>query len=437
MVTIVNIIPGSIAEELGIKSGDQLLHINNNAINDYIDYRYHGAGDLLEVVIKRGKETIIFEIEKEYDQDIGLEPEEMKMTCCGNNCIFCFVHQNPKGLRRTLYFKDEDYRFSFLYGHYVTLTRVDTAALQRIVAQNLSPLYVSVHATDWHVRRLMLGLKKDDYLLEKLSYLVNNGIQVHSQIVVCPGINDGAVLDKTIQDLAGLYPGMDSIAIVPVGLTHHRGRLYPLRLMTKKEMLEMVRYVERKQKKYRKQNGIGFVYLSDEFFIRTGTALPEAAYYDDFYQIENGVGTFREMMDQFNRDRPKMPKSIKNKVNITWVTGDLAYTPLKQHIINKLKKIDGLTIQILPVNNTFFGKSITVSGLLVGSDIYEQLKERQLGHLVLLPPRILNANGLMLDDWTPEMLQDKLGVPCHVYREPISELVEVVTKVLDNKQDLI
>ena len=171
MVKIVNIVPGSIAEELGLKSGDQLLRINTAEINDTIDYHYHNAGDVLEMTIKRKEETIVFEIEKEYDEDIGIEPEEMRMMNCGNNCIFCFVHQNPKGLRRPLYFKDEDYRFSFLYGHYVTLTRVDESELKRIIEQNLSPLYVSVHATDWPVRKLLLGLKKDDLLLQKLDFL--------------------------------------------------------------------------------------------------------------------------------------------------------------------------------------------------------------------------------------------------------------------------
>jgi putative radical SAM enzyme (TIGR03279 family) len=430
MLNIVNIIPGSIAAELGVKSGDQLLRINKVEINDYIDYRYHGAGEHLEVIVKRGTETIIFDIEKEYDQDIGLEPESMKMTRCGNNCIFCFVHQNPKGLRPPLYFKDEDYRFSFLYGHYITLTRVNGPALRRIVEQNLSPLYVSVHATDCQVRRRLLGLKKDDSLLEKLTFLVKNNITVHCQIVVCPGINDGDVLDKTIADLANLHPGIGSIAIVPVGLTRHRKRLHPLRLLTKQEMLEMVFYVERQQTVYRKRFGCGFVYLSDEFFIQTGISLPETIYYDGFYQIENGVGEFREMIDTFKSSWTQMPKSLKNPIKITWVTGRLACEPLRKYIISQLNTIEQLTIQLRSIDNIFFGNSITVSGLLIGSDIYQQLKDNNLGDLALLPPRILNADGLMLDDWTLPMLQEKLGVPCYVYREPISDIVKVINNVL-------
>jgi putative radical SAM enzyme (TIGR03279 family) len=430
MVTIVNIVPGSIAEELGIRSGDQLLTINRQEINDYIDYRYHNAGEALEMAVKRGEETIIFEIEKEYDEDVGIEPEEMKMMNCGNNCIFCFVHQNPKGLRRPLYFKDEDYRFSFLYGHYVTLTRVDEPELKRIVEQNLSPLYVSVHATEWQVRKLLLGLKKDDLLLKKLGYLTKHGIEVHTQIVLCPGINDGAVLDNTINDLAGFYPGIGSIAIVPVGLTRHRERLHPLRQLTRDEMRETVTYVKKRQQMYREEIGTGFVYLSDEFFIQAIIPLPGKAYYDDFYQIENGVGEFRDTIDMFNHDWPGMFKSLKKPVKITWVTGYLAYDSLQQYIISKLNTIDKLTIQLRSIENKFYGSSITVSGLLVGGDIHQQISGSDLGDLVLLPPRILNANGLMLDDWTPAMLQEKTGVPCYVYTEPLSELVKVVNKVL-------
>lgn len=430
MITIINIIPGSIADKSGIKPGDQLLTINEQEIHDYIDYRYYGAEEVLNMTIHRQGHSYVYEIEKEYDEDVGLILEEMKLMCCGNNCLFCFVHQNPKGMRRALYVKDEDYRFSFLYGNYITLTRVDDLALNRIIQQKLSPLYVSVHATDWAVRKLLLGLKKDDNLIDKLIFLTKNGIEIHAQIVVCPGINDGSVLGKTIGDLAKFYPGVGSVAIVPVGLTRHRARLYPLRILTKNEIKNMILYVNKMQKIFRRRIKTGFVYLSDEFFIRAGFPVPGEDYYDDFYQIENGVGEFRRMISELEHVSSDMSGSLNRPVKISWITGRLAYEPLKRYILSRFDGVINLTIQLIPITNDFFGKSITVSGLLVGGDIYYQLKGRQLGDLVLLPPRIVNHEGYLLDNWTPAMLQDKLNVPVHVYTEPFSELVNVVEKYL-------
>ena len=430
MIEILNTESGTIAEELEIKSGDQLVSINGHPINDQLDYRFYSAEESLEILVKRDDEQIIFDIEKEIHEDIGLELAEMKMKSCGNSCVFCFVYQNPKGLRKPLYFKDEDYRFSFLYGHYVTLTTVTNDDLKRIVEQQLSPLYISVHATESETRKLLLGLKREDHLFEKIRYLVDGGIELHTQIVLCPGINDGKIFDQTVNDLQSFYPGVKSIAVVPVGLTRHRKNLYALHLHTREELQAMVDYTDEIRIEKRKQLGMSFVYLSDEFFIKSGLELPDAGYYDDFYQIENGVGEFRDMIDNFNQISDDLATEISKPIRLVWVTGKLAAETLEKYIIARLRKIRNLEIDIVPVENRFYGKAITVSGLLVGQDISAQVKSSGSGDLVLLPPRVLNHNGLFLDDWTLEQLQNELKVPCHVYKESLSEFTDVIERYL-------
>jgi putative radical SAM enzyme (TIGR03279 family) len=428
MLQIIDIEKNTIATELEIRPGDQLVAINGKPINDQLDYRFYSAEENLEMLIQQGEDQILFEIEKDIHEDVGLVLQEMKMKSCGNSCVFCFVYQNPKGLRKPLYFKDEDFRFSFLYGHYVTLTTVTDQELKRIVAQQLSPLYISVHATEPVTRKLLLGIKQEDYLLEKIKYLVNGGIELHAQIVLCPGINDGDIFDRTVTDLQKFYPGVKSIAVVPVGLTRHRKNLYNLRLHTSDELQQMITYTDNVRKEKHKQLGISFVYLSDEFFIRAGRPLPGNEYYDDFYQIENGVGEFRDMIDQFNRAASRFPHKITRPKKITWVTGTLAAGNLEKYIIHRLRQIENLNIELIPVKNEFYGESITVSGLLVGQDIYNQLKNHNLGDLVLLPPRVLNHNGLFLDDWTLPGLIEKLNTSCHVYTEAWADFPDVIEK---------
>jgi len=427
MVKIQSVAPGGIAAQLGIRPGDELISINNKTVKDRLDYRFYIAEENVELLIRRGEEQILFEIEKESDDNLGLEPEEMQLMNCGNNCVFCFVYQNPKGMRRTLYFKDEDYRYSFLYGHYVTMTTLKQADLQRIVEQRLSPLYISVHATETETRKLLLGIKRDDHLLDKIRFLTEHGIELHAQIVLVPEINDGEIFDKTIRDLKKFFPGIRSIAVVPLGLTRHRERLMKLRLHTQRELKDTIRYVDSLRANLRRELGDAFVYLADEFFIKAGEPIPPAEYYDEFYQIENGVGEFRAMIDEFKEAISVFPAALDKPIRLTWVTGKLAAGPLKRHIIDPLGKIQNLEIRLRPVENIFFGSTIQISGLLVGQDIYNQLKNENLGDAVLLPPRVLNEDDLFLDDWTVDDLQNKLGLPCHVYREPLAELMTVVT----------
>ncbi|MCB0283273.1 MAG: DUF512 domain-containing protein [Calditrichaeota bacterium] len=430
MIKIIGIEPESIAEELELQEGDILESINGKTIKDRLDYRFYASEEEVELLIKRGDEQVIYEIEKDSDEDIGLILEEMQLMACGNNCVFCFVYQNPKGMRKPLYFKDEDYRYSFMYGHYVTMTTMSQEDLDRVVEQRLSPLYISVHSTEPQTRKFLLGIKKEDYLLEKIEYLTSNGIELHTQIVLCPGINDGDIFDLTVNDLKKYYPGVKSIAVVPLGLTQHRKRLTPLRIHTQTELQEMITFVQKRRENLLAELGTHFVYLSDEFFIKARQPLPAADYYDEFYQIENGVGEFRDMIDRFEKQRAKLPKKMSAPTKITWVTGMLAYKSLENHIVDPLRKIEGLEIELVAVVNHWYGPSIQVSGLLVASDIYNQLKQRDLGDLVLLPPRVLNDDGLFLDDWTVDKLSEKLGVPCHVYSGEIADLPMEVEKLI-------
>ena len=433
MIEIKAIQKNSIASDLGLEPGDKVVSVNNHPINDEIDYRFFAADENIDLLVQKKSGTIVFEIEKDHNEDIGIDLANMKMKACGNNCIFCFVYQNPRGMRKALYFKDEDYRFSFLYGHYVTLTKVSQSELERIVKQQLSPLYISVHATDKNIRKILLGLKKDDFLLEKIDFLVNGDIELHAQIVLCPGINDGNIFDQTVEDLKKFYPGVRSIAIVPVGLTRHRENLFDLRLHTVDELKKMITYTDKLRQKLKSELGRSFVYLSDEFFIKSKTNLPDTDYYDEFYQIENGVGEFRDMIDNFEKNIDTLPKKIDKMCKVTWVTGTLAEENLKKYIITKLNQIDNLTIDLVPVKNDFYGHAIEVSGLLVGQDIYGQLKDKDLGDILFLPPRVLNQDGLMLDDWSIDQLSKALDVNIHVYTESLWDIHNVIKQIQSKK----
>lgn len=430
MLKIINIEPDSIAEELGITSGWEIVSVNGHAIDDRLDYLFYISEEKVELQLRRQDEEIFFDIEKDADDRLGIIPQDMKLKSCGNNCIFCFVPQNPKGMRRALYFKDEDYRYSFMYGHYVTMTTLGQKELDRIVEQKLSPLYISVHSTEEETRKYLLGIKRDDHLLEKIEYLTSNGIELHAQIVLCPGINDGAVFDQTVSDLSKYYPQLKSVAVVPLGLTQHRENLPKLRLHRVDELKAAIKHVDRLRDIYYEKLGRAFVYLADEFYIKAMEELPAAAYYDDFYQIENGVGEFREMADSFEAQWPEMPKRLSKPLKIIWVTGTLAAGSLDKYILSKLRSIENLEIELAPVMNEFYGTTIQVSGLLVGQDIYKQLKDKELGDVVFLPPRVLNDDGLFLDDWTVGKLEENLGVPCHVYTESLAEFDGVLYKLL-------
>jgi putative radical SAM enzyme (TIGR03279 family) len=423
MVEILEIEKNSIASELGIKAGSTLISINQRPITDGLDYRFHQSGDELEVLIEQDGQQILFEIEKEDQEDIGLILEDLKMRKCGNKCVFCFVHQNPKGLRKTIYFKDEDYRFSFLYGHYVTLSNATQADLERIVEQRLTPLYVSVHATDLELRQYLLGIKYDDRLLEKIEFLTRHGIELNCQIVLCPDLNDGPQLLKTINDLKKFYPAIRSIAIVPVGLTKHRRNLPVLKPVTNEYSLKLMRWTDHHRQKLKKEMGSSFVYLSDEFYIRTGVDIPENEYYEGFYQLENGVGLTRDMITHFEEELPRL-SVFDRRTHLTFVSAKLGASVLKKYFVPELRKLTQFDIKVYQVPNYFYGYSIVVSGLLVGRDIYNHLKNKELGDYIVLPPRVLNHDGLFLDDWTVEQLEEKLHRPVFIFPDSFLKLFQ-------------
>jgi putative radical SAM enzyme (TIGR03279 family) len=422
MVEIIEVLPGSIAEELGIEAGDKVVSINGKPITDELDYRFYITNEEVELVVMQGEEEIIFEIEKEYDDDLGIKLQEMQIRACGNSCIFCFVYQNPKGLRKTIYFKDEDYRFSFMYGHYTTLTNTSQEDLQRIVEQRLSPLYISVHVTDTELRKLILGIKFDDRLFDKIDYLTQNGIELHCQIVLCPELNDGKHLDKTIDDLKAYYPSIKSIAIVPVGLTKHRRNLYNLKPVTVEYALKTIVETDERRNKLKAELGTSFVYLSDEFYIKTNLPIPDDDYYEEFWQQENGVGLTRDFINTFEKELPTLQNPSRRPLNISLVTGMLGAEVLKTYFMRKLNQIPDMFFKLHPIVNEFYGESIVVSGLLVGRDILKQLKQQKVGDYVILPQNCVNEDGIFLDDMTLPELQLRLGKKVLVFPGTFTEL---------------
>lgn len=390
-----------IAAELGLEPGDDLRRINGEIVRDILDYRFHITDEhvLLEVDKKSG-ETVVLEVEKETDEDLGIEFLPLKVKSCGNKCVFCFVHQNPPNMRAPLYVMDEDYRLSFMHGNYITLTTIRKQVLDRIIRQGLSPLYISVHATDPGIRKHLFGIKRDDGLLEKLRRLADHNVGMHTQIVLCPGLNDGKILDQTLRDLTRFLPQLLSIAIVPVGLTKHRRDLPDLKPVDRDYANAFIDLILRKQADFRSRFGTSVVYLSDEFYICAGREVPELDYYEDFPQIENGVGMVRTFLNQFDLQQKAFPKRIPERRKISFATGTLAQ-PYLQRVVDRLNRIENLNVRLCAVPNHFYGETITVSGLLTAQDICNALlTEPSLGDLVLLPPNVLNHAGLFLDDQT-------------------------------------
>ncbi len=419
----------SIGAEIGLRPGDDLIEINGHPIRDLIDYRFYENDEFLEMSVRRNGETLSYEIEKDPYDSLGLEFPELKFKACGNHCVFCFTDQNPKGLRKSLYFKDEDYRLSFLYGNYTTLTNVKQADLDRMVEQHLSPLYVSVHATDWETRRRLLGIKRPDHLLEKLEFLVAHGIEIHTQIVLCPGINDGAVLQKTLSDLRALFPGVRSTAVVPLGLTKHRTTLPPLEPVTDAYARRFLTEILKWQKKFLKEIGTRFVFASDEFFLRAGEPIPDETYYEEYPQLEDGVGMVRLMLENFDAVSGELPRKMRQPARITLVTGKLAGPILQESILPRLQEIDQLDAQILPVQNEFYGDSITVNGLLTGQDIHRALSRGERWGTVLLSEKLLNYDGLFLDDWTPQTVEERTGQQLVFVDDYFRNLPEILEKI--------
>lgn len=406
----------SIAESIGLKKGDQLYSIDGSRVKDVIDYRFKVADENIVIKVKKGEELIEYEIEKDIDDNLGIGFDDFNIRACANDCVFCFADQNPPGMREGLYFRDGDFRMSFLYGHFITMTNMGWKQLKRVVEQQLSPLYVSVHVTDPDKRLEMFLYGKDDFLMKKFEYLTENGIELHAQVVLCPGWNDGKFLEKTIEDIYSFYPYALSMSIVPVGLTKHREGLPNLPQVTKEYAKKFIPIGQKLSKKYRQKNGSNFVFLSDEWFLKVGNEVPDLDYYAGHDLIENGVGQVAHFMDNWNKEINNYDsfKDISKKVTIC--TGTLVANYFQENFLPLFESFSNLDIQLKSIVNTFFGEDdVTVSGLLTGHDIISQLQGEQLGDLVLLSNRILNEdNTVTLDDMNLEKISNSLNIPVKV-----------------------
>lgn len=410
---------GSIAEEMELEQGDLLVSINGQPVKDLIDYRYLAADEFLEIRIKKknGEEWIL-EVEKDFDEELGLDFDRAifdSMQTCQNRCLFCFVDQMPPGVRKTLYVKDDDYRLSFLQGNFVTLTNLSDDALKRIAEMRLSPLFVSVHTTNPDLRVKMLNNKKAANILDQLRFLKESGIIVHTQIVLCPGINDDEELERTIGDLIELWPAVRSIAVVPVGLTKYRDGLSLLRQITAEEAGRLIDRMKPLQEKLRDKYGVTLVYLSDEFYLIAGRPIPPVEYYDEFEQLENGIGLVRLLYENFKEIEKEIPKEVLPPQRVTLITGYLGEKAL-QPLVKKFGKVKGLSLTVKMVENKFFGKDVTVTGLLTGSDILASYKDETVNSDLLILPAVMCRKGekLFLDGLTPAEIEKELGVPVKV-----------------------
>jgi len=423
MIEIIGIAENSLAQAKGIRRGDRLVSVNGQPIHDFLDLYFHQSDERLKVKVMRDRRELVFSVRKNSDEPIGIELLPPRLKACGNDCIFCFIKQNPRGMRRSIYFCDEDYRYSFLCGNFITLTNLSQAELERIVRQRLSPLYVSVHATDENVRRRIFQRKRPDRLLEKLNFLVQNRIDLHTQIVLMPDFNDGNVLNKTLADLYTFRKSILSVAIVPVGLTTHRQNLPVLRPVDSSFAGQFLQNVPHWNRLYVNRTGEHWVFPADEFFLLSGKKLPGCRFYGSFHQIENGVGLVRDFLDDFKRQCRRLPHSVPVKKRILFVTGTLAAPLLGQFVTIRLNQITNFHVDIFPVINNFFGPSVTVAGLLTGKDIIAQIQNIDDYDLIVLPPRIVNEDGILLDDITPAQISQALDRPVRVWDGDFQKLV--------------
>lgn len=418
MVKIESVCAGSLSARAGILAGDTLVAINGSAIRDVLDYRFYLADVSVRLELEREGERFEVTLKKaEYD-DIGLEfetPLMDKKHTCRNGCVFCFIDQMPKGMRETLYFKDDDDRLSFLHGNYVTLTNLYDEDIERIKRMHISPVNVSVHTTNPELRVKMMKNKRAGEVLSYLSDLADAGISLCTQIVLCKGLNDGDELDRSMHDLVRLYPALTSCAIVPVGLTKFREGLYPLELFTPEECAGVIRQVDAFANWCQKEYGTRLFYCSDEFYVRAGLPLPSDEHYEDYSQIENGVGMLTSLETEFTyalEDLEGEIDAITSPRAVSVATGEAAFGLISSLAERLMQKNPLLDIRVHRVVNRFFGESVTVAGLLTGKDLSEQLSGKDLGAELLIPAVMLRADGdVFLDDMTPAELSATLNVP--------------------------
>ncbi len=435
---------GSIAEEMGLEPGDCVVSINGEEIEDIFDYQYLSQDAYIEVLVKaKGGEECLLEIDKDMDEDLGIEFENGLMDeyrHCHNKCIFCFIDQMPKGMRETLYFKDDDSRLSFLQGNYVTLTNMSEHDIDRIVRYRLSPINISFHTMNPVLRCKMLNNRFAGDALQKVDTLYQAGIAMNGQIVLCKGINDGEELDNSIKKLSEYLPHLKSVSVVPVGLSRYREGLFPLEPFTKEDAKAVIDLIEGWQKKLYGKYGVHFVHASDEWYILAERDLPEEARYDGYLQLENGVGMLRLMLEEF---AACMEETEKNRTlpdysfqgTVSMATGKLAYPFIRDMADRVQEAFPGIRILVYEIRNDFFGEQITVSGLLTGQDIAAQLKGKELGQRLLLPQNVLRSGEeVFLDDYTLGELERTLQVKADIVKSSGYDFVAGILEVFKEER---
>lgn len=438
---IKTIIPGSIGDELELEPGDRVLAVNDQQIEDVFDYHYLINDEYIELtVLKRDGEEWVFEIEKDAEEDLGIEFESSLMDdyhSCTNKCIFCFIDQLPKGMRSTMYFKDDDSRLSFLQGNYITLTNMKDKDLDRIIKYKLSPINISVHTTDPELRCMMLHNRFAGKIMEQIQKLYGAGVLMNGQIVLCKNINDGDELRKTINDLGKFLPYMESLSVVPVGLSDHREGLYPLEPFTPEDAREVIDIIHGYQKIFMEEYGIHFVHASDEWYILADVPLPEEENYDGYVQLENGVGMLRLQEREFHAaldedvfesvSEVAEEQEHQKRKHCTIATGKLAGPFLRKLVDDLHVHYPNIQVDVVEVTNYFFGPRITVSGLLTGQDIIRALKGRNLGEELLLPINVLRSGeDVLLDDVHVKEIEKTLQVPVRIVQSNGKDLYDAL-----------
>ncbi|MBQ8928524.1 MAG: DUF512 domain-containing protein [Oscillospiraceae bacterium] len=430
MVVITGVIPGSPADKAGIRAQETLISIDGHTVRDVLDYMFYAAETRLTLHIGGREERRLEIVKDEYD-DLGLEFESFlmdKKQSCSNKCVFCFIDQMPPGMRETLYFKDDDARLSFLQGNYVTLTNMSQEDVDRIIAMHLN-INVSVHTTNPELRCKMMHNRFAGEKLDFLWQMARAGIQLNCQIVLCPGLNDGEELRRTLTDLGAMLPNLTSVAVVPVGLSRYREGLYPLTPFTAQTAGEAIDMIEAFQAQFLSQHGTRAVFPSDEFFLLAGRPLPPAEYYEDYPQYENGVGMLRSLSDEFlaameDADASRLPRSV------SIATGRSPYAFLKGLTETAQARFQGLRVQLYPIRNDFFGESITVTGLITGQDLIAQLKGQALGEELLLSSSMIRRDSdVFLDDLTISDVEAALGVRIRLVANDGYELLDALLGV--------
>ncbi len=428
---IESVSPGSPAAAAGIKAGWRLYRIDNQPIGDIIDYKIMESDNHPDMILRDEKGTFRRKkITKPSRRPLGLHftpPTISGMHHCGNRCIFCFVEQNPQGMRQALYVKDDDYRLSFLYGNFITLNRVSDFELERIIRLQLSPLYVSVHTTNPALRRIMFGTKKVEKGLHNLKKLVQSGIRIHAQVVLCPGFNTGIEMERTIRDLGQMGSNLASVALVPIGLTGHRSGLEPLRRFEAEEAADLVEQISAIQRTFLQERGTRFVFLADEFYNLSDIEYPGDSEYEGYPQLENGVGLARHFLNELTAVEQQETPALSDPLTVTIAAGRAAGSLMKRLAV-VFASIDELTINLKIINNQFFGDQVTVSGLLTGSDLLTALEGNELGSVVFISEALLkDESNLFLDDLALNEVEKKLNVPVYAVSGPL----ELISKTLE------